>query len=263
MHRSNQEAPADFSGTGLPRRLIATLPVPPSLRGFGVRSDPSPKPLQQIGRLCRWFQREGLNMITRLSIVVVMVALGCRAAPGQDAIDDPGFSPESRFDDPNAPGAFDTPRGDLGTDEDPSTQATPGTGARRRFPANPPPVTYPPDPLAGSPKVDPAETARNADLMLARMLPPRSDSLADWFAPLECLHGPCEPYALPPCVPPPPCHPSEPPQPYDLVGVRGVPTGGPIYGGPCCPRTGSHDHCRHPHAHRACDRLFDWFYMYR
>jgi hypothetical protein len=61
-------------------------------------------------------------------------------------------------------------------------------------------------------------------------------------------------------VPGPPCHPSLPPHPYDLVGMRGEPSCGPIYGGPCAPRTGSHDHCPHPHLHRLCDRLFDAFY---
>lgn len=201
-------------------------------------------------------------MILRLSFAAVALAISCVAA-AQDSVDDPGFSPEARVDNPDAPGAFDRPRGDLGADNDLSAQATPGGRSQRRFPANPPAITYPPDPLAGTPKIDPAETAKNAERMLLQMLPPRTDSLADWYAPVECLHEPCEPYALPPCVPPPPCHPSEPPQPFDLVGARGVPTGGPIYAGPCCPRTGSHDHCRHPHAHRLRDWFFDCFYAWK
>jgi hypothetical protein len=48
-----------------------------------------------------------------------------------------------------------------------------------------------------------------------------------------------------------------------LVGVAGEPSGGPIYAGPCAPRTGTHDDCPHHRARRAYDRLFDWFYMWK
>jgi hypothetical protein len=202
-------------------------------------------------------------MILRLTFTVMVIVGSYCLAAAQDAIDDPGFRPESRFSNPDAPGAFDTPRGDLGEDNELAGPGTTQGRAQRRFPATPPQVAFPPDPLAGSPKIDPAETANKAELLMARMLPQRTDSPADWYAPIECLHDGCEPYALPACVPPPPCHPSEPPQPFDLVGMRGVPTGGPIYRGPCCPRTGSHDHCRHPHAHRVRDRFFDWFYTWK
>ncbi len=81
-----------------------------------------------------------------------------------------------------------------------------------------------------------------------------------WAATVECLYGPGEPRVLPPCVPPPPCDPSHPSNPYDLVGVAGVPTCGPIYGGPCDPRTGTHDDLPFWRLHRVHDRLFDWFY---
>jgi len=117
-----------------------------------------------------------------------------------------------------------------------------------------------PNPLANTPLISPSVTGADAEKILAGSLPRRSDSPFDWRAPLECLHGPGEPRLLPPCVPLPPCHPSLPPRPYDLVGVRGAPTAGPIYGGPCHPRTGTHDDCRFPHLHRLCDRWFDWFY---
>jgi len=107
-------------------------------------------------------------------------------------------------------------------------------------------------------------TGKNAETILARMLKPRTDSWADWSAPLEPLHHCGEPRALPPrCVPPPPGHPSQPPHPFDLVGVAGEPSGGPIYDGPCAPRTGTHDHCPHHRARRAYDRFFDWFYMWK
>lgn len=107
-------------------------------------------------------------------------------------------------------------------------------------------------------------TGQSAEKILARVLKPRSDSWADWSAPLEPLHQCGEPRALPPrCVPPPPCHPSQPPHPFDLVGVAGEPSGGPIYAGPCAPRTGTHDHCPHHRARRAYDRFFDWFYMWK
>jgi hypothetical protein len=120
-----------------------------------------------------------------------------------------------------------------------------------------------PDPLKGTPKMSPEKTGQEASRVMAKMLKPRSDTWADWYAPLEPLHRCGEPRALPPCVPPPPCHPSMPPVPYDLVGVQGVPSGGPIYEGPCQPRTGTHDECPHHRIHRLYDRFFDAFYMWK
>ena len=120
-----------------------------------------------------------------------------------------------------------------------------------------------PDPLRGTPAIKPETTGEDAMQVLATLLPGRSDTPSDWYAPVEPLHQPCEPRALPPCVPPPPCHPSLPPRPYDLVGVRGEPSDGPIYRGPCQPRTGTHDDCQHPRLWRLHDRLFDWFYMWK
>lgn len=99
--------------------------------------------------------------------------------------------------------------------------------------------------------------------VLSRLLPPRSDTAADWHAPLEPLHRCGEPRLLPTCVPPPPCHPALPPRPFDLVGLPGASTCGPIYRGPCAPRTGTHDDGPHPRIHRLHDRLFDWFYTPR
>jgi len=119
------------------------------------------------------------------------------------------------------------------------------------------------DPLKGTPQIAADKTGQPAEKVLARMLKPRSDSWADWNAPLEPLHRCGEPRALPPCVPPPPCHPSLPPAAYDLVGLQGEPSCGPIYEGPCAPRTGTHDNCPHPHLHRLSDRFFDLFYMWK
>jgi len=119
------------------------------------------------------------------------------------------------------------------------------------------------DPLRGTEKIDPATTGPDAMAATAALLPPRTDTAFDWRAPLEPLHHCGEPRLLPTCVPPPPCHPSLPPHPFDLVGVRGGPTCGPIYRGPCAPRTGSRDDGPHPRLHRVHDRLFDWFYTPR
>jgi hypothetical protein len=119
------------------------------------------------------------------------------------------------------------------------------------------------DPLKGTQRISPEKTGQDASQVMAKMSKPRTDSWADWQAPLEPLHRCGEPRALPPCVPPPPCHPSMPPVPYDLVGVQGVPSGGPIYEGPCRPRTGTHDDCPHPRLHRIYDRFFDAFYMWK
>ncbi|MFM7207309.1 MAG: hypothetical protein ACKO4T_11660 [Planctomycetaceae bacterium] len=115
---------------------------------------------------------------------------------------------------------------------------------------------------APKPDAKPDATPDPSDV-LARLLPPRSDTFADWYAPLEPLYHCGEPRLLPTCVPPPPCHPALPPRPLDLVGMPGAPTCGPIYRGPCAPRTGSHDAGPHPRAHRVHDRLVDWFYTPR
>jgi hypothetical protein len=103
--------------------------------------------------------------------------------------------------------------------------------------------------------VDPA-----VDIPAPSVTPSPGTRTGLWAASVECLYGPGEPRALPPCVPPPPCDPSHPSNPYDLVGVAGVPTCGPIYGGPCEPRTGTHDDQPLWRLHRVHDRLFDWFY---
>lgn len=109
-------------------------------------------------------------------------------------------------------------------------------------------------------RVDAARTGRDADSLLQRLLPPRSDEVSDWYPSVECLHAAGEPRSLPPCVPPPPCDPSQPPQPYDLIGIAGVPSGGPIYRGPCEPRSAR----KHPWFsawyHQVSDHLFDHFY---
>jgi len=108
--------------------------------------------------------------------------------------------------------------------------------------------------------IDGVTTKTSIDEILARTLPLRSDRAGDWLAGSEPLHQCGEPRWIEPCIPLPPCHPSHPPHPYDLVGVAGDPTCGPIYRGPCCPRTGTHDDGPHPRFHRVSDRLFDAFY---
>lgn len=96
--------------------------------------------------------------------------------------------------------------------------------------------------------------------LLAELVPDRTDSVIDWAAPLERLYQCGEPRILCPLVPPPPCHPAQPPAPYDFVGVAGSPTGGPLYEGPCKPRAGSRDHCRWPTLRRWHDTFVDRFY---
>lgn len=111
--------------------------------------------------------------------------------------------------------------------------------------------------------VDKVTAATTIDEILAWTLPPRSDRPGDWLAGAEPLHRCGEPRWIEPCIPPPPCHPSFPPAPWDLLGVIGDQTCGPIYSGPCCPRTGSHDGGPHPAVHRLHDRFFDAFYRSR
>ena len=182
------------------------------------------------------------------------------ALVGVDTPGDPA-APSAGVDSPTrSSGPFDSLRSDLGEDDDLQRSGR----RRRRSPADAARAAEQlPDPLAGTQRIDPAATGQDAMAVLARMLPDRTDTWADWSAGLEPLHFCGEPRALPPCVPPPPCHPSLPPAPYDLVGVLGDPSCGPIYRGPCGPRTGTHDQGPHPHLHRVCDRLFDAFYMWK
>ena len=133
-------------------------------------------------------------------------------------------------------------------------------GGRATPEAVPPPAA---DPLAGTPRIDPSTTGADAEQTLATMLPPRSDAARDWVAPLEPLHHCGEPRALPPCVPPPPCHPAAPSAPYDLVGVGGVPSCGPIYRGPCAPRSATAHEGPFRWLHALHDRFFDLFYRSR
>lgn len=109
--------------------------------------------------------------------------------------------------------------------------------------------------------IDRVSAKTTIDEILTGILPRRSDRSGDWWAGAEPLHRCGEPRWIEPCIPLPPCHPSHPPHPYDLVGVAGEPTCGPIYRGPCCPRTGTHDAGPLPRSHRAYDRLFDAFYQ--
>ena len=191
------------------------------------------------------------------------------ALVGIDTPADPAATSPSAGDSPTeSSGPFDAVRNDLGDDDDLSERAAARRRTRlermseqQREAADA--VGKLPDPLKGTPQMSPAKTGQDASTVLAKMLRPRSDSWADWNAPLEPLHRCGEPRALPPCVPPPPCHPSMPPAPYDLVGVHGTPSCGPIYGGPCAPRTGTHDDCPHPRIHRLSDRFFDAFYMWK
>ena len=181
---------------------------------------------------------------------------------GVDTPGDPGIPSPSAGESPTeSSGPFDATRDDLGEDDDLAMRAR-RTRRNRGF-DKPADVDKLPDPLRGTPPLSPEKTGADAEKVLQKMLKPRSDSWADWSAGTEPLHFCGEPRWLPPCVPPPPCHPSLPPRPYDLVGVRGEPTDGPIYRGPCQPRTGTHDDCPHPYWYRLHDRLFDWFYMWK
>lgn len=117
-----------------------------------------------------------------------------------------------------------------------------------------------------SPDADAVErqtVERQTVALLDRLLPPRSDATDDWSTGSACLHGPGEPRWITPCIPGPPCDPSRPPHPFDLVGVRGAPTAGPVYRGPCAGRVGTHDCGPAPRLHRVPDALFDRFYRPR
>ena len=151
----------------------------------------------------------------------------------------PALAAEVRGDSPVSE-AVDAPR-----PEQPAASRQSASTAGRRLP--PIPATANPSPAS-------------VELLLSRMLPARSDAPADWFAGPDPLHYPCEPRFLVPCIPPAPCHPAYAPYPADLVGVRGSPTCGPRYRGPCEPRLGTHDHAHLPRLHALGDAAFDCFY---
>lgn len=134
------------------------------------------------------------------------------------------------------------------------------TPSKRRSPPDTNPIRGPSSlatERAAMEKVTPKTTI---DEILSATLPGRTDRPVDWRAGPEALHRCGEPRWIEPCIPPPPCHPSLPPHPLDLVGVPGDPTDGPIYRGPCCPRAGSHDDGALSGLHRLHDRFFDAFY---
>lgn len=126
--------------------------------------------------------------------------------------------------------------------------------------AAPPASAIAPGPLDVLEAADQAMAEEPPQLGPAEVTPSPGTFTGMWAAGVECLYGPGEPRALSSCIPPPPCHPSNPPNPYDLVGVAGIPTNGPIYRGPCEPRTGTHDDRHFWRLHRLNDRFFDWFY---
>lgn len=135
------------------------------------------------------------------------------------------------------------------------TAATDPAGAgQRRATADRLPAT----PITSLPNA--ATVERETVALLDQLLPPRSDGTGDWSPGSNCLHAPGDPRWLTPCIPGPPCDPSLPPHPFDLVGARGAATAGPIYRGPCAPRAGSHDCGPVPRLHRVHDALFDRFY---
>lgn len=138
----------------------------------------------------------------------------------------------------------------------PATSPTPA-------PTTAAPPTYGLGPLVGVPRIDPAVTGPDVKRTLATMLPPRDDSPRDWQTFIEPLHAAGEPRALPPCVPPPPCHPADPAVPFDLVGVAGVPSCGPIYRGPCAPRSATVHTGPFRWVPTLHDRFFDHFYRSR
>lgn len=135
-----------------------------------------------------------------------------------------------------------------------------GSATQAVIAAQPEPSSYTKNDPRPDPKVDAAKTGRDAEAILRKLMPARSDTPADWHAPFEGLHAPGEPRALPACVPPPPCDPSQPPHPFDLVGVPGSPTCGPIYRGPCEPRSKRHHKGVFSWYHHMSDGMFDHFY---
>ena len=104
------------------------------------------------------------------------------------------------------------------------------------------------------------ESNATPESLLSELVPQRSDSPSDWQTHSDALYRCGEPRILCPTVPPPPCHPTQPPMQFDLIGVTGTPTHGPLYDGPCCPRAGSRDGCPWPAARHIRDAFTDYIY---
>jgi hypothetical protein len=116
--------------------------------------------------------------------------------------------------------------------------------------------------LSVNPNQTDFEVAVNAtpESLLNELVPQRSDSPSDWQTYSDALYRCGEPRILCPAIPPPPCHPTQPPLLFDRVGNIGTPTHGPLYNGPCCPRAGSRDDCPWPIARHIQDTFTDYFY---
>ena len=117
---------------------------------------------------------------------------------GIDTPGDPAAAGSLSGDSPTeSSGPFDATRSDLGEDDDLSTAERARRRSRRRSPERIKQADEAlgklADPLAGTPPVKPQATGQDAGSIMAKMLKPRSDSWADWTAPLEPLHRCGEP----------------------------------------------------------------------
>ena len=102
-----------------------------------------------------------------------------------------------------------------------------------------------PQQLAVNPNQNNFEVALNATpkSRLNQLAAQRSDCPSDWQTHSDTRYRCEEPRILYPTVPPPPCHPTQSPSQFDLVGITGIRTHGPLCNGPRCRRVGSRDGC--------------------
>ncbi|MBT6054628.1 MAG: hypothetical protein HOH16_04260 [Planctomycetaceae bacterium] len=119
-----------------------------------------------------------------------------------------------------------------------------------------------PQQLAVDPNQNDFEVVLNATPKsgLNQVVPQRSDSPSDWQTHSDARYRIGEPRILCPTVPPPLYHPTQSPSQFDLVGITGIPTHGPLCNGPCYRRVGSRDGAPWPIARHIQNAFTNYFY---
>jgi len=165
----------------------------------------------------------GTHHDTRLSFAALAVAMACSAAAAKTRSMTPASAPNHGSKTRTHPAVLHARVVTWAPIAIAARRPHRAAGPDAASPANLLLITYPPDPRAGRRKIDPAtNSARRRANCLAGMLPPRTDLLRRLVRRSNACTNRGEPYAqrCRRACRRRPAHPSEPPQPFDLVGLR-------------------------------------------